>query len=103
MGDGARCFGSTSHLHDDGFAQILSGQGLDLRRHRRAEQQSLPISRDVVDDPIELRREPHVQHSIGFVQHQYFQIVERHVAALHVIQQTTWGRDHDVDSTAQRL
>ena len=101
--DGVGGLGAEPHLHDDGLAQILPRERLDLGRHRRAEEQRLPVFRDFGDDAIELRREAHVEHAIGLVEHEHFEIVEGDVLALHVVEQPAGGGDDDVDAGTQCL
>ena len=101
--DGVRRRRSAPDLHDDGLAQILSRQRFDLGRHRRAEQQRLPICWDITHDTADLRCESHVEHAIGFVEHEHLEIIERHVLALEMIDETPWRRDDHVHSGAQLL
>ena len=101
--NGADRLGATSDLHYHRLAQIRSRQGLDFGRHRRAEEKRLPVRRDLGHNPIELRRETHVEHSIGFIQHQNLEIVENDVLPLHVIEQPARSRDYDIHSGTKRL
>ena len=103
MRDGVRRRRSAPDLHDAGLAQILSRQRFDLGRHRRAEQQRLPICWDITHDTADLRCESHVEHAIGFVEHEHLEIIERHVLALEMIDETPWRRDDHVDPCAQLL
>ena len=103
MRHGARGLRPAAHLNDDRLAEILPGQRLDFGRHRGAEEQRLPVARDLADDAVDLRREPHVEHAVGFVQHEHLEIVEHHVLPLEVIDQATGRRDDDVDAGAQLL
>jgi hypothetical protein len=72
----AHCLGATSDLHNHRLAQVRSGERLHFRRHRRAEEESLPVGWDLAHDPIELRREPHVEHAVRFIEDQDFEVVE---------------------------
>jgi hypothetical protein len=67
-----------------------------------AEQQRLTVLRDLLHHAIDLRRETHVQHPVGLVQHQHFEIIRHHVLLLEMVEQSTRCRDHDVHTTAQR-
>ena len=101
--DGAGRLRATADLNDDRLTQILSSKCLDLGWHRRAEQQRLSIAWNVVDDPIELRCKPHVEHAVGFVEDQYLEVVEADVASLHVIEQSPRSCNHDIDAASQRF
>src|SRR5437762_14041746 len=81
--DGAGRLRATADLNDDRLTQILSSKCLDLGWHRRAEQQRLSIAWNVVDDPIELRCKPHVEHAVGCVEEQYLEVVGAEVSYLH--------------------
>src|SRR6266436_1168670 len=87
----------------NGLSQILSRECFDFRRHGRAEQKRLAVGRDLGHDPIELRRESHVEHSIGLVENQDLEIVERDVLAFHVIEQPARSGDHYIHSAEERL
>src|SRR3546814_3169270 len=45
--------------------------------------------------------EAHVEHAVGFVEHQHFDRVELGAAALEVVDQAAGGGDEDVDAAAQ--
>ncbi len=45
--------------------------------------------------------EAHIEHAIGLIQHQHFNAVKLDRAALHVIHQTPWRGDQNIDTTAQ--
>ncbi len=54
------------------------------------------IGLDVVD-------EAHVEHAIGFVEHQHVDVLEHGGAGAEVVEQATGGGDQDVERTAQGL
>ena len=83
--------------------QELLRDRLDLLRHRRGEEQRLARLRRRRDDAADRRQEAHVEHAIGFVEHQHLQRVEIHVALLHQVDQAAGRGDDDVDAAAQRL
>jgi hypothetical protein len=103
VGNRARCLRAAADLDHDWFAQVLPGQGLDFGRHRRAEEQRLTVFGNLADDAIELRREPHVEHAIRFVEHENLEVVEHDVLSFHVIQQATRCGNDDIDALTQRL
>ena len=47
--------------------------------------------------------EAHVEHAIGFVEHEDLDAVEIDVALLHEVEQAAGRGDEDVDAAAQRL
>ncbi|MNT29349.1 hypothetical protein D3C72_1650840 [compost metagenome] len=62
------------HLDGDRLFQVAGGQPLDFRRERGGEQQRLALRRQQVDDALQVRQEAHVEHAVGFVQHQHLHL-----------------------------
>ena len=48
---------------------VATGQALDRRRNRRAEQQRLSILGTALENLLDVRSEADIQHAIGFVEH----------------------------------
>jgi hypothetical protein len=55
------------------------------------------------DDLFDVVDEAHVEHAVGFVQHQDFQLREVDLARLHVVDQAARGRDQDFRILGQQL
>ena len=68
----------------------------DFRRHRRREEQRLAGERHQLADPLDVGNEAHVEHPVGFVDHQDFDRVQEQAAALGEIEQASGGRDDHV-------
>ncbi len=75
---------------DDALDDALHRRG--HRRHRHAGGIALA---DVVD-------EAHVEHAVGLVEHEEFDLVELEAVALHEVEQAAGGRDHDFDALHDR-
>ena len=75
----------------------------DVFRVRRREQQILALRRQQLDDPANVGDESHVEHAIGFIEHQDLNGTEIHRALLGVIEQTTRRCHQDVGPAAQRF
>jgi hypothetical protein len=88
-------------LHLARLVHELQRQLLDLRFERRREQQRLPRLRQAAKDALHRRQEAHVEHAIGFVEHQHFDRVELGGAALHVVEQSAGARDQHVYAATQ--
>ena len=54
-------------------------------------------------DAADVADEAHVEHAIGFVEHEEGDVAELHVAALDQVEQTAGRGDQDVDAARQRL
>ena len=61
----------------------------------------MPVTRNLSDDSVELRRETHVEHSVRLVENENLEIVEDYVLAFHVIEQSSRRSDDDIDSLSQ--
>ena len=91
------------HLDPLGIVEELLRELLDRRRHGRRKQQRLPRLRQLRADFLDVRDEAHVEHAVGFVDHQQFAAVEHDLAALEQVHQAARRRDQDVDAFFQRL
>ncbi len=52
------------------IVQESLGDAADFRRHRRGEEQGLAGEGDELADALDVGNEPHVQHAVGFVDHE---------------------------------
>ena len=86
-----------------GVLQDLRGELGDVVRHGRREQQRLAVLGDRGRDAADVADEAHVEHAIGFVEHEEGDAAELHVAALDQVEQTAGRGDQDVDAARQRL
>jgi hypothetical protein len=48
----------------------------DLTRHRGREEQRLALARQLGHDPADVMDEAHVEHAVGFVEHEDFNAIE---------------------------
>jgi hypothetical protein len=62
----------------------------------------LPVPRNLADDAIDLRRKSHVEHSVGLVEHEHFEVVEDDVLPLEMIDETPGRRDDHVHPAPKR-
>jgi hypothetical protein len=68
---------------------------------RGGEQHGLTAFRRGLDDGFDVFDEAHVQHAVGFVQHQHFQAGEVNTARAHVVHQTARSGHDQVDRAGQ--
>ncbi len=94
--------GGRRHGHLDRIAQHLIGELGNVARHGRGEQQRLALSGQFRDDLPDVVNEAHVEHAIGFVEHEKFDVAEAHRIAAHQIEQATRRGDEDIDAVEQR-
>ena len=93
----------TRHLDIFRVRQELVRKLFDRRRHRCRKQQRLAVGRQFGADMFDVGNETHVEHAIGFVDHQQFASVQQYVAAFEQIHQSARCRDQHVDAFFQRL
>jgi hypothetical protein len=79
------------------------GQMFDFGRHGCREHHGLMIVRQQFSHGQNVFGEAHIKHTVGFIKDEDFDIVETHRVARHVIEQTTRGRNQDINATAQFL
>ncbi len=91
------------HLHLGGVHQNGTGQFLYLRRHRRREEKRMPLSRQFRQDLPDIMDKTHVQHPIGFIEHEIANILEVEQFLLRKIEQATRSGDEDVYPLPQGL
>ncbi|MFO0637363.1 MAG: hypothetical protein U0168_31445 [Nannocystaceae bacterium] len=77
------------------------GQGADLRRHGRGEQQVLALGRQRGDDPLHVGHEALVEHAVGLVEHEDLDAAQIDLAATVQIEQPSRRGDEDVDALGQ--
>ena len=81
--------------HGDRIGQGFPGQAGDGRGHGGGKEQGLARGRQGAEDALDVGQKAHVEHVVGFVQDQGFQLVEADVALAHVVEQPAWaGHDH---------
>ncbi len=79
-------------------AQHALGQLRDLVRHGGREEQGLPAVRQLADDRADVVDESHVEHAVGFVEHEDFDLIEPHGAHLHQVAQPAGRCDEHIDA-----
>ena len=85
------------------FAHHARGQLGDGAVQRGREQQRLAAFRQAADDGLDIFDEAHVQHAVGFVQHQRVHGVQLDAARVQVVDQAAGGGDQHVHAARQRL
>ncbi|EXI89231.1 MAG: hypothetical protein AW11_01742 [Candidatus Accumulibacter regalis] len=81
--------------------QQAVGELADLFREGRREEQVLAFRRQHREDAADVADEAHVQHAVGFVEHQDLDVRQFERLLLQVIEQPPGCGDQDVDATAQ--
>ena len=71
-------------------------------RHGGREQQRLPLRRELGDDLTDVADEAHVEHAVGFVEHEHLDFAETNRVALDQIEQAARRGDQHVDAVRQR-
>ena len=89
------------HFDEHRRAQEGPGELADLVRERGREHQALALRCQQVDDALDVGQEPHVQHAVGFVEHEQLHLGKIHRLLLDVVEQPARGRDEDLDALAK--
>ena len=90
--------GHRRHRYARRIAQHLLGEFGDILRHGRREEQRLPLDRQFRDDLADVVDEAHVEHAVGFVEHEELDLSELQAVALHEIEQAAGRGHHDFDA-----
>ncbi len=94
-----RVLGRQLRLDPCGGVRVRARQLADLAVERRGEEHRLPVAREPLHDPVDLRLEPHVEHAVGLVEDEDLDGVERDQPAVDQVLQAAGRRDDDVRVT----
>ena len=106
VGDVRDGFGDGVARGDLDFARVaheFHRQLLDRVFERGRKQQGLARGRQLVDDALDGGHEAHVEHAVGFVQDQDFDVAQLHAAAFEMVDQAARRGHQDVDAAAQGI
>ena len=94
---------ATADLDHFRRALELVRERFDFARKRRGKQQRLPFLRQRFHDLPDRRKKAHVEHPVGFIEHEKFDPGKIRVALSHQIEQPTRRGDDEIDAGAERL
>jgi hypothetical protein len=86
-----------------GIAEKLLSQALDFRRHGGREHQGLADHRQLLADFFNIGDEAHIQHAVGFVNHQHLDVGQDDASALEQVQQTARRGNQHINAAIQQL
>src|SRR5687767_10051930 len=81
----------------------LIGKRRNRSRHCRAEEKRLTLCRNLLQDALDVRKESHVEHAIGFIEHEILDLVEPGVRRPHVIEKPARCRNENVGTAAESV
>ena len=93
--------GRRGHRHLGRIAQHLLGELGDLLRHGGGEEQRLPFLRELGHDGADVVDEAHVEHAVGFIEHQDFDLAQAQRIAPDQVDEAPGGGDQEVDAVHQ--
>ena len=76
---------------------------LNRRRDRGGEEHGLAFVGALLEDALHVGEEAHVQHPVGFVEHEVLNLAEVAVALLHVVEEPTGRGDDDIHAGLERV
>ena len=85
------------------MAQKLFREPPDILGERGGEEKALPFLRQHRENALDVGQKPHVQHSVGLVEHEDFHAREIHGLLLEVIEKPPRRRDENLDAAMQRF
>ena len=74
----------------------------NARRNRRGEERGLSRLRSRFENEFEILGETHVEHFVGFVEHDRNEIAQIDCATTHVIKHASWSCDHHMRAATKR-
>ena len=101
MRDRLRRSAAATDLHEPRLVEEFLRQRQHFARHRRREEQRLPLLGQCGEDAPHVGPEAHVEHPIRLIEHQDFEAAHIHRVMAHVIHQATGCRDNDVYAGTQ--
>ncbi len=84
-----------------GLIQGLGSQRFDLLREGGREEHGLAFGRHVFEDALHVGQEAHIEHAVGFIEHQDLDTLELGIALVEMIEQAAGAGDQDLDAVAQ--
>ena len=93
--------GRRRNLHLHRVVQELLRDAPNLRRHGGSEEQRLARERNELADALDVGDEPHVQHTVGFIDHQELDPGEQQPPALEMVEQAAGGGDENIDAAGE--
>jgi hypothetical protein len=101
VGDGLGHGVAARHFDQLRRLQHAVGEVLDLVGEGGREQQALALLRQHGEDALDVGDEAHVQHAVGFVEHQHLDLGEGDALLLDVVEQAARRGDDDLAAFAQ--
>jgi len=93
--------GGRRHRNLGRIAQHLLGELGYGARHRRGKEQRLPAGGQLRDDFADVMDEAHVEHPVGLIEHEKFDLAKTQCVALHQVEEAARRGDEHVDAVEQ--
>ena len=87
----------------DGIFHVLVDETLRAAFERGGEEQGLFLSGSFLENALDCREEAHVEHTVGFIEHNDSDGFERNQFAVQKIAKTSGGRNDDLGAAAEGL
>ena len=88
-------------LHFARIAQHFQRELLQRVLERGREQQGLALARQLAEDALDRGQEAHVEHAVGFVEHEHLDAGQIDIALVEVVDQAAGAGDEHVDAATQ--
>ena len=92
-----------ARTHVGRLVHVATRESDDLARHGGGEQHRLPVGGNECDDLLDVGEEPHVEHFVRLVEHEFAHVREIEITAAGKIDDASGRADDDVDSCAKSI
>ena len=99
--DGVDRGGLGGDLDLDRIREVLTGHGLDGRRHGRGEQGGAPLLGQGARDGLDVLREAHAEHLVGLVEHEVPHVLQDECPLLDEVDHAPRGADDDLGAVPE--
>ena len=101
--DGVAAHRVDRHVDPFRLLHVALSESFDRSWQRGGQEQRLSIRRAAPQNSLDVGTETDVQHSVGFIEDDDFQMVQDETATLHQVNHTTGRSDHDLSTTLQLI
>ena len=101
LGDADGGGGLAFDLDDGGVFEEFHGELADFVGHGGGEEEGLAFFGEGAEDAANVGEEAHVEHAVGFVEDEDFEVLEVGVGGAEMVEEAAGGGDDDVDAGAE--
>lgn len=92
-----------SNFHFLRITENSSCKSHDIGRHSGREEQCLTLDRDDFQELLDIVYEPHIEHPVRLIEHEYLDVRKRNISLTHEVQKPSRSRDQNIDPLPEPL